>query len=119
MNPAIVAAVLAALPVHYAAPVSVACHVSDGSGAFIMRTAQLYTGRHDRRFAVGGKLFLDMRYDALKGTVAVTVVQAPHAPWSFGEKVLEPEQVFDIRDEQGGVAIPSITSAARLQCGAS
>ena len=111
------AAVLAAQPVQHAAPSSVACQLSDGTGTPLAPLARLYTGRHDRRFAVSRKLFLDMRYDALKATVAVTVIEAPHAPWSFGEKVVERERIFEVLEGPSSLTVTSVAPDAKLQCG--
>lgn len=111
------AAVLAALPAQHGAPLSVACQLSDGAGRPLAPAARLYTGRHDRRFPASGRLFLDMRYDALKRNVAVTVIDAPHAPWSFGEKVVERERVFEVREEPSSIPVASVAPDAKLQCG--
>jgi hypothetical protein len=108
------ATLLAAQPAPRATPLYVACQLRDGAGTPMTPAARLYTGRHDRRFAARDKLFLDMRYDALRGTVAVTVVEAPHAPWSFGEKVVERERVVG---EPSIIRVASVGPDATLQCG--
>lgn len=112
------AALLASAPTGVDRPISVTCRVLDATGRMLTRPAQLYTGRHDRRFALAGQRFLDMRYDALADTVAVTVVDAPHAPWTFGERVVAPERVIDLSNQ--GAPLMSLDAAvpgARLICG--
>lgn len=114
------AALLASRPTGADHSVSVSCRVLDPTGRMLAPPAKLYTGRHDRRFALVGKRFLDMRYDALADTVAVTVVDAPHAPWSFGERVFAPERVLVLSDQGGrAVSLDAAAPGARLECGGS
>jgi len=81
---------------------------------------RIYTGRHDARFEVADKVFLDMRYDALVRTVAVTVVSAPSAPWTFGETVIAPERVFGVGSGKGPadtIDLPAVGPGVTLRCG--
>lgn len=109
-----VLAAYTALLVAQSHPMSVECRIIGSGERALAPPARLYTGRHDARFHVGGTTFLDMRYDALANTVAVTVVVAPRATWSFGEKVIERERVFS--PPQGSIAIEAVNPDARLVC---
>jgi hypothetical protein len=92
------------------------CVVVGRAGEKLTPSLRLYPNRHDRRFALRGQLFLDMRYNALAGKIAATVVKAPHAPWTFGEAVVEGERVFKVSGSGVGSLPIEALQGVTLNC---
>lgn len=100
-------------------PLSTDCRLLAPDRAEMMPANRVYTGRRDRLVRVTGDRFVDLRYDAYAGIVGITVLEMPHAPWSFGERIIEKEQILrlDSRSSPGGVIVHSLKPEARLECG--
>lgn len=88
-----------------------------GPGGDLDRLSPVRVRAHHVRLAVNDKLFVELKYDAEASTVSFRVIEAPHAPWTFGERDLEPERTLQIRPgAPASVPVDALAPGARLDC---
>jgi hypothetical protein len=66
----------------------VRCQLIDKDGREDTTLTPLYPVRKSSLHRVKQDRFIDLKYNAFRSSVAVTMLEMPHAPWTFGETVI-------------------------------
>ena len=79
----------------------------------------IYSIRESSLFRVNQDLFIDLKYHALASSIEVSMVEMPHAPWTFGEREIARhtlQMTGDACGKMGRISIDELKSGWNLVC---
>ncbi|HZV08055.1 MAG TPA: hypothetical protein VE999_23435 [Gemmataceae bacterium] len=94
------------------------CHVVDARGTDVVSLKPLYPVKHTSLYRIDQDRFIDLRYNAFRSSVAITMIEMPYAPWTFAEKVLGRDslQMTGQTSKTGAISIDPVKAGAQLVC---